>query len=117
MNQPPTSSNPSPQSDSLNLDSSKPDKSKPSELLDPALLRLLRCPQTGQTVHFASPALIDETNQSITAGTCRDSTGDLISETIQGGLVSECGTWLYPIRDAIPTMIAEESIRLEVSHK
>lgn len=80
--------------------------------LDSELIQLLRCPQTGKPVQNAAPSQIATVNLQIVAGDCRDASGEIVTEKLQGGLISECGTWLYPIRDAIPTMIAEESIRL-----
>lgn len=80
--------------------------------IDAQLLAMLRCPQTGHPLIQATNDQITQVNASIAAKACRDASGELVSEPIQSGLVSQCGTWLYPIRDAIPTMIAEESIKL-----
>ena len=78
--------------------------------IDPELLNLLRCPQTTQPVRPVTDAELEMVNAKIAAGTCRDASGELVRESLTAGLVSECETWLYPIRDSIPAMIAEESI-------
>lgn len=80
--------------------------------MDPQLIDMLRCPQTGKQIRLASSDEVESVNRSIEAGTCRDNSGELVTDTIQDGLVSDCGTWLYPVRDSIPSMIAEESIKL-----
>jgi uncharacterized protein YbaR (Trm112 family) len=33
---------------------------------------------------------------------------------VEGGLVNRSQTWFYPIRNGIPTLVADEAIRLEV---
>ena len=88
------------------------DTSTESAQLDSELIQLLRCPQTGKAVQAAAPSIIAAVNLQIKAGDCRAASGEIVTEPLQGGLLTECGTWLYPIRDAIPTMIAEESIQL-----
>jgi uncharacterized protein YbaR (Trm112 family) len=83
--------------------------------IDPELLNLLRCPQTAQPVRPATDDELVMVNAKIASGMCRDASGELVHESLKAGLVSECETWLYPIRDSIPAMIAEESIPLGTS--
>ncbi|WP_164103992.1 Trm112 family protein [Candidatus Laterigemmans baculatus] len=82
----------------------------PPTPLDPALLSLLRCPQTGSELRAATAEEVERTNRRIAAGELRDASGEPVHEPLGGGLVTRCGTWLYPIRDQIPTMIPEEAI-------
>jgi uncharacterized protein YbaR (Trm112 family) len=83
--------------------------------IDPELLKLLRCPKTTQPLVVASPAQIALVNQRIAAGSCQDAGGEEVGDPISAGLVSQDQRWLYPIRDRIPTMIAEEAIELIAS--
>jgi uncharacterized protein YbaR (Trm112 family) len=78
--------------------------------IDPVLLAILRCPRTRAPLHQATLEELEKVNQQIASGTCRDAAGDTVADALESALVSQCGSWLYPIRDAIPTMIADEAI-------
>jgi uncharacterized protein YbaR (Trm112 family) len=80
--------------------------------IDPVLLELLRCPHSGQSLRIASIAELDAINQKIEASACNDASGEPVALTAEAGLVSQDGQWFYAIRDAIPTLIPEEAIRL-----
>lgn len=61
------------------------------------LLRILRCPESGQTLEVASADVLSRVN----AGR---------AETIAAGLVRADGNLLYPIRDNLPVLLVEEAI-------
>lgn len=61
------------------------------------LLKILRCPETRQTLELASAELLARVN----AGR---------AETIAAGLVRADGKLLYPIRENIPVLLVEEAI-------
>jgi uncharacterized protein YbaR (Trm112 family) len=80
--------------------------------LDPQLLEILRCPATRQPLREAEPELVDRVNQAIQTGRVENQVGRPVSSPLDGGLVREDGQILYPVRDGIPIMLAEEGIAL-----
>ncbi len=79
-------------------------------MIDPNLVAMLRCPQTGSTLKLAEKTLVERLNMAIGGGALRDRQGQKINQSIDGALVTSDGQRLYPIRGGIPTMIADESI-------
>lgn len=82
-------------------------------MVDPELLEILVCPETGQPVRPADDALLDRVNRSVESGEIRNRGGEKIQERIDGGLVRDDGTLLYPVRDDIPIMLVDEAIPLD----
>lgn len=80
--------------------------------IDPALLEVLRCPETHQTLTVADDALLATLNEQIAAGTLTNRGGEPVAEPIDGGLLREDGQYLYLIRDEIPEMLIESAIPL-----
>jgi len=78
--------------------------------LGPDLLDILCCPETRQPVHAAPPALLEQLNRQIASGTLSSRGGRLIKEKLEGGLVRQDGKFLYPVRQAIPVMLANEAV-------
>lgn len=81
-------------------------------MIDEKLIEMLRCPVEGGTLKMADTSLIAKVNQGIEHGEIRDPVGQRIEAPIEGGLVNEAGTRLYPIRNSIPTLVADEAILL-----
>ena len=81
-------------------------------MADPLLLNLLRCPVTLQKLSTASDTQITQINQSIRSGTCKTRSGLTVATQIDAGLVREDGAFLYPVRNDIPVMLADEAIPL-----
>ncbi len=79
-------------------------------MMDSELLEILCCPETQQTLRAADPALLDELNRRIAAGTLKNRGGVKLEERIESGLVRADGKYLFPIQDAIPRMLMEEAI-------
>jgi uncharacterized protein YbaR (Trm112 family) len=82
-------------------------------MIDPALLEILRCPESQQTLQLAGPALVQSINQKIQSTGIANRGGHMVSEPIDGGLLREDGKFLYPIRDRIPMMLVDEGIELQ----
>jgi uncharacterized protein len=81
-------------------------------MMDAELLKILRCPETHQTVRLAEPAMVDELNRQITSSGVKNRAGKPVKEKIDGGLVRADGKYLYLIRGDIPVMLIEEAILL-----
>lgn len=82
-------------------------------MIDRKLLELLVCPEDHTPVREAEPALVERINQAIRQGKLKNRAGRNVEQEIQGGLVRQDGTLLYPIIDDIPVMLIEEAIPLE----
>lgn len=82
-------------------------------MIDAKLLAMLRCPIEGGTLEFAETPLIERVRRAIERGEARDRLDQRVTEGIDAGLVGKDRNWLYPIRGGIPTLVAEEAIRID----
>lgn len=80
--------------------------------MSPDLLPLLCCPETHQNLRLAEPALLDQLNRQIGAGTLKNRAGQAVTEPLDSGLVRADGKVLYPVRQGIPLMLVNEAIAL-----
>ena len=83
-------------------------------MIDPKLLQILRCPIEGNPLKVADPEMLERVRLAIEQGTARDRLDQRVHQDIDGGLINQSGTWIYPIRGEIPTLVADEAIRLEI---
>ena len=81
-------------------------------MIDPKLLNMLRCPIAGGTLQLADESLVSRLQAAIERGEARDRLEQKVKAGIEGGLVDQQRGWLYPIRDGIPTLVAEEAIHI-----
>ena len=81
--------------------------------INKALLDILLCPDSKQSLTLAEPALLDTLNRRIRQGTLKNRGGTVVSDPIDGGLVREDRRYLYVIRDDIPVMLIDEAIPLQ----
>jgi len=79
-------------------------------MIDPELLKLLRCPETHQALTVADAATCEKLNAQIASGTLRNRGGKIIQDKLVGGLVRADGKFLYPIRLNLPIMLVDEAI-------
>ncbi len=77
------------------------------------LLSLLRCPETLQELRLATPQIVERLNARIQASQLKNRAGEVITETVEAGLIREDGKFLYPVRHGIPVMLVNESIPLD----
>ena len=82
-------------------------------MIDKDLLDILVCPEDRTRLELADDALVEKLNRAISAGGVQNRAGEPVAEPVEGGLVREDGTLLYPIRDGIPVLLIDEAIPLE----
>ncbi len=81
-------------------------------MIEAELLSLLCCPETHQDLRPAEPALLENLNRQIAAGSLENRGGQKVAEKLDGGLVRADGRFLYPVRHDIPVMFVNEAIAL-----
>ena len=81
-------------------------------MIDKELLDILACPENKTPVKLVEQSVIDEINGRIEKGEVKNRGGQQVEKKIDGGLIREDGTYLYPIDDGIPIMLIDEAIPL-----
>ncbi len=80
-------------------------------------LEMLRCPQSGQGLAWAGPEVLTPLNDRISqnprgpSGVC-NLAGAAVEAPLTEALLRLDRRMLYPIRDGIPVLLAEEAISL-----
>lgn len=80
--------------------------------LDPKLLEILCCPELKTNLRELNTEETASVNRRIKDGALKNKKGEVVSETIQTGLLREDGKVLYPVRKDIPILLIEEGIVL-----
>ena len=82
-------------------------------MINKELLEILVCPQDRTPLALADEPLLARVNQAIAAGRVKNQGGEPIQDPLQGGLVCQDKTLLYPILDGIPVLLVDEAIPLD----
>ena len=82
-------------------------------MIEKELLDLLVCPENQTPLSVADDELLARLNRAIAAGQVKSRGGRPLEGPIEGGLVRQDGTLLYPIVDDIPVLLLDEAISLE----
>ena len=79
-------------------------------MIDKDLLQILACPESHQSLAEAESAVLAKLNERIEAGQAKNRAGAPVTEKLEGGLVRQDGTIVYPIREGIPVLLIDEGI-------
>ena len=66
---------------------------------------------------MAEEGLLSTLNGAIAAGTVKNAGGEKVAETLAEALVTIDGKRVYPIREGIPVLLADEAILLSLEEK
>lgn len=81
-------------------------------MIEKELLEILACPDDHTALRMADDQLLAELNRAIAAGGVHNRADQPVEQPLEGGLVREDGTLLYPIVDDIPVLLIDEGIPL-----
>ena len=81
-------------------------------MLRPEVLATLCCPEDRSGLSLASNALITEINTIIRGGRLRNRAGQILEQSLDGGLTRADGDLMYPIIEGIPVLVRDEAIPL-----
>jgi uncharacterized protein YbaR (Trm112 family) len=86
-------------------------------MFDQSLLEILCCPETRGKLKMAGEGLLSTLNNAIAAGTVKNVGGEKVAEALAEALVTMDGKRVYPIREGIPVLLADEAILLSLEEK
>ncbi len=83
-----------------------------SAAMDKKLQSIFVCPTDHAPLSKAEDRIVARLNRAIAAGRVSNRAGRLVEQPVDGGLVRADKTFLYPIFDGIPVLLADEGIPL-----
>ena len=78
--------------------------------MDKRLLEILCCPVSKTPVKLLSKMQLDALNRAIAQGEIRTTSGEVVNNALQAGLITLDAKVIYRIDDDIPVMLADEAI-------
>ncbi len=76
---------------------------------------ILVCPVTRQGLSLLDETALAKLNRGIADGNVTNAGGQMVADGLNEALVTENGARVYPVRDGIPVLLAEEAIKLTSS--
>jgi uncharacterized protein YbaR (Trm112 family) len=80
--------------------------------MEKKLPAILVCPTDHTPLSKADGQIVTRINRAIAAGRVTNRAGQPVERPIDGGLLRSDKTFLYPILDGIPVLLADEAIPL-----
>ena len=81
--------------------------------IDGKLLEILCCPVTKSPVIKMTPAQLKNLNAEIEKGEVHLVSGEVITEPLQEGLITQSSKTIYRVDDGIPVMLEEQGINTD----
>lgn len=82
----------------------------PPAIFDPALVALLRCPESRQMLALASASVMAKLDADRVAGRLTNRAGKVVTEPVTEGLLRADGAVFYPISQGIPLLTPDEAV-------
>jgi uncharacterized protein YbaR (Trm112 family) len=79
-------------------------------MIDPKLVAILRCPVSREALSILPKDRLRQLNAAIEAGELKHADGRKVEVPLEEGLETADGARVYPVRDGIPIMLADEAI-------
>lgn len=79
--------------------------------MDKNLLDIICCPVTRLPLEILDAARLDTLNAAIRNGAVQNTSDEVVADAFTAALISRDGRLVYPVRDGIPVLLAEESIQ------
>jgi uncharacterized protein YbaR (Trm112 family) len=82
-------------------------------VIDKELLDILVCPKSHKPLRMADEPLVTKLNKAIAAANLKNVAGRPVDAALQGGLVCDEESIVYPVVDGIPILLIDEAIPLD----
>ncbi len=78
-----------------------------------SILPKLVCPESRQPLAMADGALVARLNEAAQKGRLQFAGGEPVQQPLDGGLIRQDGTLLYPIFEGIPNLTSDQAIAVD----
>jgi uncharacterized protein YbaR (Trm112 family) len=80
--------------------------------LNPALLEILCCPETGEKLQEMYGEPFEALNRDLESGTKENRRGEKQTAAWEGALIRRDGKLVFPVRNGIPVLLLDEAVEL-----